>query len=79
MGRVTVFRCIALVWFFAGLTAGPAAIAADNSSSTFFGPHPSLTAGVQALHFKDYESGVRLTLDGIEHTTSRRQKAAALS
>ena len=61
------------------LAGPPAVLAADNSSSTFFGPHPSLTAGVQALQFKDYESGVRLTLEGLDYASSRRQKAAALS
>ncbi len=48
-------------------------------SATVIGTPSQLADGARALQFRDYEVGVRLTLEGLRGTVAPRERAAALS
>jgi len=53
--------------------------APDAENVTVLGPNPYLSEGADALRFKNFDEGVRLTLQGLKYETSRRNRALALS
>jgi len=53
--------------------------AAEPASTTVFGINEALAAGSRALYLGDYDSGVRLTLEGLRIETRRVHRARALS
>lgn len=55
------------------------AIAADPPNTTVVGSEPLLSDGARALQFRDFEQGVRLTLEGLKFNVSRRERAAGLN
>jgi len=55
------------------------AAAGDSPNTTVVGSEPLLSDGARALQFKDFEQGVRLTLQGLKLNVSRRERAAGLS
>jgi len=59
--------------------AAAAAQAEEPASTTVFGMNEALAAGSRALLIGDYDSGVRLTLEGLRIENRRRQRARALS
>jgi tetratricopeptide (TPR) repeat protein len=48
-------------------------------SSTIIGTQPDLAAGARALQLRQFDDGVRLTLQGLKLEVSRRQRASGLS
>ena len=57
----------------------PGVHAGEPTSATVFGINDALAAGSRALYLGDYESGVRLTLEGLRIENRRRDRARALS
>ena len=55
------------------------AAAAESPNTTVMGSEPKLTDGARALQFNDYETGVRLTLEGLKLSVTRRERAAGLN
>jgi tetratricopeptide (TPR) repeat protein len=55
------------------------AAAADSPNATVVGTEPLLSDGARALQFREYEQGVRLTLEGLKLSVSRRERAAGLN
>lgn len=53
--------------------------AADSVSQTTIGKDSSLSAGAQALRAGDFETGLDLTLGGLNSPLSPRKRASALS
>ena len=56
-----------------------AAASEQTPNTTVMGPQPQLSDGARALKLRDYEEGVRLTLEGLKLEVSRRQRAAGLN
>ena len=58
-----------------------AAAPADEAyqSRTILGTQPDLAEGARALQLRQFEEGVRLTLQGLKLEVSRRQRASGLS
>lgn len=65
--------------FLALLLIVSVAHAADPDSTTVIGANKDLSAGARALQLKDYDEGIRLTLEGLKFESSRRNRAAGLS
>lgn len=61
------------------LTVAAAVSAAEPDSTTVIGVNEDLSAGARALQMKDYEEGVRLTIEGLKFENSRRNRASGLS
>jgi tetratricopeptide (TPR) repeat protein len=61
------------------LALSAAASAAEPESTTVIGVNESLSAGARALQMKDYEDGVRLTIEGLKYEISRRNRVSGLS
>ena len=74
-GELMVMRRIAVLFFYVSF----AAVAAEPDSTTVIGVNPDLSAGARALQMKDYEEGVRLTIEGLKFEASRRNRASGLS
>ncbi len=78
MSKKCAFRRMALL--VAGLLITVAASADEaNTSSTILGTQPDLADGARALQLRQFEEGVRLTLQGLKQASSRRQRASGLS
>jgi tetratricopeptide (TPR) repeat protein len=58
-----------------GLLAAPP----DAENVTVLGQNVYLSDGARALQLKDFDEGIRLTLMGLRHEPSRRDRALALS
>ena len=74
IGSVQMLR---LAVILLGISA--TALAADPESSTVIGVNEDLSAGARALQMKDYEEGVRLTIEGLKFESSRRNRVSGLS
>ncbi len=72
MARIVSLLIIA--WLLPGLVC-----AGSADSATVIGTSSQLADGARALQFRDYELGVRLTLEGLRGNVARRERAAALS
>jgi tetratricopeptide (TPR) repeat protein len=56
-----------------------AILAAEPESTTVIGVNEDLAAGARALQMKDYEEGIRLTIEGLKFESERRNRVSALS
>ena len=72
------FRRMALLVTGLLITAAASADEA-GTSSTILGTQPDLADGARALQLRQFEEGVRLTLQGLKQEASRRQRASGLS
>ena len=52
---------------------------AEPGSRTSFGPDPALVDGARALRMRDFDSGIRLTLEGLAGVIDPKSRAAALN
>ena len=73
-------RSSSLALLLSSLFLWPAAAwCAESQNATVIGLPEMLSDGARALQFRDYETGVRLTLAGLRGDVSRRNRAAGLS
>jgi len=70
--------CLCLIGWLAILpvcAGGPP----ESASVAVFGTDPDLSAGATALRLGDFEAGIRLTLLGLKHAPSPRNRASGFS
>lgn len=62
-----------------GLVISGAVMASEPESTTVIGVNEDLSAGARALQMKDYEEGIRLTIEGLKFESKRRNRVSGLS